>query len=208
MRRLLLFIAVWSLTSSCNSKIEHESPLIDFTRTLEGKFSSKKQSVTDSGYASVCLINIPIWQDREGHWFYQELYDEKDNTSIYNQRILNIQKIDSTTITSTSYVIPNRKKYINAWKDISIFDQLTADSLKIRDGCDVYFKKKTSTIYHGKTKKGTCSSSFSNKISYTTSNVVISKNKITSWDRGYDINGKQVWGKIQGPYKFIRLAED
>ncbi|MFD2565069.1 chromophore lyase CpcT/CpeT [Aquimarina rubra] len=206
--RSLLFLSLLFVTISCNTKIEHDSPISDFTKNLIGKFSSKNQANKDSGYASVHLVNIPIWEDRQGHWFYQELYDEKDNSSIYNQRILNVQKLDSLTISSTSYVIPNQEKYVNAWRDISIFNHLTPDSLKIRDGCDVYFKKKTSTIYHGKTKNGTCSSTFSKKISYTTSNVVISKNKITSWDRGYDINGKQVWGKIQGPYKFIRLDED
>ncbi|WP_299215988.1 chromophore lyase CpcT/CpeT [uncultured Aquimarina sp.] len=208
MQRSLLFLSLLIITISCSTKIEHDSQLEDLTEFLSGKFSSKKQAKEESGYFAVCLINIPIWKDRPGYWFYQELYDEKNSTSIYNQRIINFQKLDSTTINSINYIIPNQKRYINGWKDISMFDNLTIDSLKNREGCDVYFKKETSTIYHGKTKNGTCSSSLSNKISYTTSNIVISKNKITSWDRGYDIQGKQVWGSIQGPYKFIRVPED
>ncbi|WP_298543218.1 chromophore lyase CpcT/CpeT [uncultured Aquimarina sp.] len=208
MQRSLLLLGLLITTISCSNKIEQGSQIDDLTGILSGKFSSKKQAKEESGYSAVCLINIPIWDDRPGYWFYQELYDEKNSTSIYNQRIINFKKLDSLTISSVNYSIPDQKRYANGWKDISIFDHLTIDSLKIRDGCDVYFKKKTSTIYHGKTKKGTCSSSFSSKISYTTSNIVISKNKITSWDRGYNTQGKQIWGKIQGPYKFIRVRED
>lgn len=195
-------------TLSCDTKKSDDPQLDDFIKLLTGKFSSKKQSELESGYSAVSLVNKSIWKDRSGYWLYQELYDEKNSTSTYNQRILNIRRIDSTTLSTTSYVIPNQKKYTNAWKDVSIFNHLNIDSLKIREGCDVYFEKKTSTIYQGKTKNGTCSSSFSKKISYTTGNIVISTKKITSWDRGYDNNGKQVWGKIQGPYKFIRVSEN
>ncbi|MHA7058564.1 chromophore lyase CpcT/CpeT [Aquimarina sp. M1] len=205
MFRSFLFLTLLVITISCGNEIEPDSYLLNFTKTLTGNFSSINQAIKDSSYAPVHLINTPIWKERKGYWFYQEMYDEKDETSIYNQRILNFQKVDSTTISSTSYVIPNQEKYVNAWKDVSIFDHLSVDSLIIRDGCDLYFKKKTSTIYHGKTKKGTCSSTFDIKISYTTSNVVISNNKITSWVRGYDTNGKQIWGKIQGPYEFFRI---
>jgi len=152
-------------------------------------------------------VNTLIWKDRPGYWFYQELYGE-NNSAIYNQRIIHVKIKDSTNITSTNYVIPNQNKYANGWKNTSIFDDLKVENLKVREGCDVHFQKKTSTIYLGKTNQGTCASSFQKKIAYTTSSIVISKNKITSWDRGYDKNGKQVWGKIQGPYEFIRIQED
>jgi len=208
MWRSFLFLILLVLTSSCSMKKSDDPQLDDFVKLLSGKFSSKQQSETESGYSAIGLVNKPIWKDRSGYWFYQELYNEENSTSIYNQRILNIRRVDSVTLSSTSYVIPNQKKYINAWKDVSIFNILNIDSLHIREGCDVYFKKKTSTIYQGKTKKETCTSSFSKKISYTTGNIIISRKKITSWDRGYDSNGKQVWGKIQGPYKFLRVFEN
>jgi hypothetical protein len=28
---------------------------------------------------------------------------------------------------------------------------------------------------------------------------------LDSWDRGYDRDGKQVWGAVTGPYRFDRL---
>ncbi|GAA0725091.1 hypothetical protein GCM10009430_30220 [Aquimarina litoralis] len=208
MRKLLLFLITLILLYNCNTNVVTDPELEGFVRILTGKFSSKKQAKEESGYAAVCLINTPIWKHQSGYWFYQELFSEEKSTAIYNQRIINIKRVDSITLSSTSYIIPNQKKYINGWKNPSLFDQLTTDSLTVREGCDVYFKKKTSTIYQGKTSKNSCSSSFSKKILYTTSNIVISSKKISSWDRGYDKEGKQVWGKIQGPYNFIRVTEN
>ncbi|WP_299608309.1 chromophore lyase CpcT/CpeT [uncultured Aquimarina sp.] len=208
MRKLLPFLITLIFLCNCNSKVVNDPELEDFVQILTGKFSSKKQAKEESGYAAVCLINSPIWKDQSGYWFYQELFNEEKSTAIYNQRIINIKRVDSITISSSSYIIPNQKKYINGWKDTSLFNQLTIDSLTVRAGCDVYFKKKTSTIYQGKTSKNSCSSSFSKKIKYTTSNIVMSRNKISSWDRGYDSEGKQVWGKIEGPYDFIRVIEN
>jgi len=191
----------------CTTKVDPDPDpqLRNFSELFTGKFSSTKQAEKDASYSSVILINTPIWKDRSGYWLYHELHDEENSTFIYNQRIINIRRLDSTVIRTISYIIPNKKKYINAWKDTSIFNNLNVDSLTIRDGCDVYFKKMTSTIYQGKTKKGNCLSSFSKKIAYTTSDIVISNDQISSWDRGYCSNKKQVWGKIQGPYKFIRV---
>jgi len=208
MWRIFLFLFLAVLSVSCDQKAKNKPVNHDFIELFPGRFSSKKQAQEESGYSAISLVNKPIWKDRPGHWFYQELYDEKNDASIYYQRIINIQIEDSLHIISSSYAVPNKKKYSHGWKNTAIFNQLTIDSLSARDGCNVVFKKKTSTIYQGKTKKRTCLSSFSKKISYTTSNIVITKNKITSWDRGYDTNGKQVWGKIKGPYKFIRIKEN
>lgn len=208
MRKLLLFLITLIFLYGCNTKVVNDPELEGFVQILTGKFSSKKQANEDSGYAAVCLINTPIWLNQSGYWFYQELFNEEKKTAIYNQRIINIKRVDSITLSSISYVIPNQKKYINGWKDASLFNHLTIDSLTIRDGCDVFFRKKTSTIYQGKTHKNSCSSTLSEKIKYTTSNIVVSSKKISSWDRGYDSKGKQVWGKIQGPYNFIKVIEN
>lgn len=208
MHKFSLFIILLSLTISCETQKKQDLQVQNFYKNITGKFSSKEQASEESGYSNVVLSNTPIWKERSGYWLYQELYDAEKNTSVYYQRIINIKQVDSLVISTTSYIIPDQKKYKNAWKDITILEHLTTDSLAIRNGCDVYFKKETSTIYQGKTKKQTCLSSFSKKISYTTSDIVISKNKISSWDRGYDSNGKQIWGKIQGPYIFIRIPED
>ena len=208
MYKFSLFIFLSSFIISCETKKKQDLQLQSFATVLSGKFSSKEQASREPGYSAVIFSNTPIWRERSGYWFYQELYDAEKNTSVYYQRIINVKRVDSLIISSTSYMIPNQKKYKNAWKNPQVLNHLTKDSLAIRNGCDVHFKNTVSSIYQGKTQKGTCLSSFSEKISYTTSDILISKNKISSWDRGYDSNGKQIWGKIQGPYIFRRISED
>ena len=43
--------------------------------------------------------------------------------------------------------------------------------------------------------------------SYATSEVELREERITSWDRGYDGEGLQVWGATEGPYRFDRQSE-
>lgn len=207
MIKRLASLTIFVFILGCSPKKDKHTELEKFVALLSGKFSSREQAKEETGYSKVGLVGAPIWKNKHGYWLYQELYDEDKPTSVYYQRIINIKRLDSTIISSSGYLIPNKKKYINGWKDISIFDTLSIDSLQIRDGCDVYFKKKTSSIYQGKTKDRTCINSSKKEITYTTSNLVISADKITSWDRGYTLQGKQVWGKMQGPYKYKRVAK-
>ena len=41
--------------------------------------------------------------------------------------------------------------------------------------------------------------------SYATSEVTITPEALTSWDRGYDDNGKQVWGAENSAYEFRKV---
>lgn len=208
LKKLLLFLFTSAFCIGCNSVEKQDQELAYFTSLIEGKFSSRKQAENEEGFASVYLINLPIWKDKPGYWFYHELGNEKDSSVIFNQRIIQIKRSDSSTIRSISYTFLSPGKYERAWKNIALFDQLHQDSLQLKKGCDLFYKQKTATIFQGKTKKGTCKSSFRENISYTTSNVVVSKDKISSWIKGFDRDHKQVWGKIQGPYKYDRVQKN
>ncbi|KAA1245755.1 chromophore lyase CpcT/CpeT [Aquimarina sp. RZ0] len=208
MKRLLMFFTSIVCMLGCESNINYDPELHHFVNLLSGEFSSKKQADKEAGYLEIHLTNAPIWKEQQDYWFYQEFYDPSDTEKVYYQRILRIKRMDSLTIRSTNYTLPDRKKYLNGWKDLSVFNNLSIDSIKIRDGCDVYFRKKTSSIYQGKTNNGTCLSKFRANMAYTTSHIVITHHKISSWDRGYDTDRKQVWGKIQGPYIYEKISEN
>ncbi|RKN02526.1 hypothetical protein D7035_23010, partial [Aquimarina sp. AD1] len=89
---LILFLII--VTLGCNTKKSKDQELDDFVKIISGNFSSKKQSKQESGYSAVNLYNYPIWENRSGYWFYQELFDHKNNTSVYNQRIVHIKRVD------------------------------------------------------------------------------------------------------------------
>ncbi|GAA4278132.1 chromophore lyase CpcT/CpeT [Aquimarina mytili] len=206
MKQLLRIVFLFPLLISCNSEVVKDLELHNLVSSLVGEFSNIEQAKNDSGFAHLNLTNIRIWKDRPGYWIYSEVSDAKENDYIYSQRILSYERLDSFTFINTSYIIRNAKDYKNILNNKHLFNQLTLDSLEIRKGCQVYFEKNTSTIYTGKTKKKSCSSSI-NYIEYISSNFVISSDKISIWNKGYDKKGKQIWGKITGPYMYKRVAK-
>ncbi|PKV52625.1 CpeT/CpcT family protein DUF1001 [Aquimarina sp. MAR_2010_214] len=212
MRQLLLIIFLSILFSSCNSTPVKDLELHNLVALLIGKFSNTEQAENDSSFAHLNLINIRIWKDKPGYWIYSEVSDAKDGHNVYNQVILNYERLDSSTIKSTSYKVISLQDHSTDFNTpefsikpaTKLFDSLTLDSLKIKTGCQVYFKKKTSTIYSGKTGKGSCNYDI-DYIDYIMSTYVVSKDKISIWTKGYNNKGKQVWGKIKGPYKYKKL---
>ncbi len=207
MKQLLLFFFLSTLLLSCNSQKTHDIELDSLVTMLVGKFSNKEQVKDDASFAYLNLINIRIWQDRPGYWVYSEVFDAKQDEYIYSQRIVHYERADSSRFKSTSYSIRNVKDYQSGWNNPKVFNKLTLDSLIIRTGCEVYFNKKTSTIYSGKTIKGSCISTIKS-IDYITSSFVVSKDKISIWTRGYNHKGKQVWGKFKGPYKYKKVFKN
>ncbi|WP_103070977.1 chromophore lyase CpcT/CpeT [Aquimarina sediminis] len=205
MRGFLLIIFLSLLFSSCNSAPIKDPELHKLVVLLVGSFSNKEQAENDSSFASLHMTNTRIWEERIGYWVYSEVSDANKDHYIYSQRIINYERLDSSTLKGTSYEIPNIEEYNTDQKKSTFLSNLTPDSLEIRAGCQVYFKKKTSTIYSGKTNKGSCTNAL-DYIDYTTSTYVISKDNISIWTKGYNNNRKQVWGKINGPYKYKRLS--
>lgn len=207
MKQLLLFIFLSILFLSCNSKPIKDVELHKLVTLLTGEFSNKEQAENDISFEHLNLKNTRIWENKPGYWLYSEVSDAKNSDQIYTQRIINYERSNASTFVSTSYLIRNAKNYKGTQEEISnIFNELTKDSLTERVGCQMYFKKKTSTIYSGKIKKRSCPSSI-DYIDYITSSFVISKNKVSIWTKGYDNKGKQIWGKIKGPYKYKRLKK-
>ena len=60
-------------------------------------------------------------------------------------------------------------------------------------------------MFVGSTEGLACNSDLKGAI-YATSIVIVSKDQLYSWDRGYDISGKQVWGSEKGGYIFKKTG--
>ncbi|WP_062061982.1 chromophore lyase CpcT/CpeT [Aquimarina longa] len=204
MRTTLLFIFLLILCSSCNSTSVKDEELHKLALLMIGDFSNKEQSINDTSFEHLDLKNTRIWKNKPGYWIHSKISDGKNKKKVYYQRIVHYERLDSSTFKSTNYKIINAKDYDTSKKSDYSYT-LTMKDLEIRTGCHVYFKKKTSTIYSGKTNKGSCYSDL-DYIDYLMNTFVVSKDKITVWTKGYNNKGKQIWGKIKGPYKYKRIS--
>ena len=71
-----------------------------------------------------------------------------------------------------------------------------------RTGCAVVMRTEGDALVGGTVGTG-CASTLEGA-TYATSDVRLTDTRITSWDRGYDASGGQVWGAVAGPYEFDR----
>ena len=196
----LLFL---SLTSFAQAKKVTEKDLKRLVRTMAGEFSSEAQSKSDTDYFNIKLRMKPIWSDsKNGYWLYVEQAIATAEQKPYRQRVYHVYKQDDTTVVSKVYELKTPKLYIGGWGSASMLRSLTQDSLTDRQGCTIFLHKMGKN-YTGSTPGKECLSSLRGA-AYATSEVTIYKKKLISWDRGWNTDGKQMWGAEKGGYMFIR----
>mgnify|MGYP006435174209 CR=1 FL=1 len=195
---LALLISVSSFSQEKNN-----SDVDRLVNYMSGKFDSSRQAQNYDQYKNIQLVMIPIWEDKDEHWLYVEQAVASNPNEPNRQCFYKISKSEDNTITSQVYELKEPEKFIGKWENPSFFDQITMDDIKLREGCAIYFTQEAKGFFKGSTKDNACSSNLSGA-SYATSTLEISPEMLTSWDRGYDDNGNQVWGAEAGAYNFIK----
>ena len=65
-------------------------------------------------------------------------------------------------------------------------------------------RRASAGAFEGSTVENECVSTLRGA-AYATSEVTVSRERLTSWDRGFDAGGGQVWGATEGPYIFDKV---
>lgn len=171
---------------------------------MAGEFSSEEQSKADSSFFHIKLRMKPIWTDKkDGFWFYVEQAAADSESKPYRQRIYHLYKQDEKTIVSKVYEINGAENYIGGWQDAAKLKNLSKDGLIDRQGCAIFLHKNADGTFSGATPGKECLSSLRGAV-YATSEVTIYKDKLISWDRGWNAEDKQVWGAVKSGYIFIK----
>ncbi len=167
---------------------------------MEGTFTSTALHAADpENFRDIHLVMTRIWKDRgDGAWLYieQALADRLDRP--YRQRVYKVTAREDGTFVSEVFTLPGAPiDYVGGR-----LGNLLPERLVARAGCAVLLKR-TADGYVGGTAGKDCPSELKNA-TYATSEVVVRADGMTSWDRGYDDAGTQVWGAKTGPYQFIK----
>lgn len=171
------------------------------SRWMAGSYTSTAQHQQDTAnYFDIRLQMIPIWKDRtDGFWLYVEQAVAGYQDKPYRQRVYHVQVSASGNFESVIYTIPDPLRF--AGKPEAI-EKLHPDSLSEKSGCAVQLVKKGNSFVGG-TVGENCPSD-RRGATYTTSEVVLKKNLLISWDRGYNDKKEQVWGAEKGGYRFVK----
>ena len=193
---LFPILLTFSILSYAQRDVE---ALVDY---MVGSFSSIEQSGIDSSYFNIELEMVQIWKDRtDGPWLYIEQAIAESKDKPYRQRVYQLRKRADGKIESLVYTIPDPLRFAGDFNKEFPLLRLTPDSLILREGCEVVLFQSDEGHFEGSTIDRDCSSDLRGA-SYATSEVTIYQDKMISWDRGFDENGKQVWGATKGGYIF------
>ena len=170
-----------------------------------GSFSSQAQAAADSDYFDIRLQMVRIWPARQDAcWLYIEQAMTGHEDRPYRQRVYRLTRATSDTLESAVFELKAPLRLAGLWRTPEKFDVLTPDSLVRREGCAIRLTRKGADAFVGSTLGRACLSTLRGA-SYATSEVVITPEGMTSWDRGFDASGKQVWGAVKGGYVFRKL---
>jgi hypothetical protein len=201
MRNAFSVFVVLLLSLSSSAQSSHEG--FQLLRSwMSGSFSSEAQSKADTDYFHISLRMIPIWKDSpNGFYLYVEQAMAEKLDKPYRQRVYHVVA-EGDAMVSRIYSIPRQERFVGKNSEDVEFSQITADSLILKQGCDVRLKfDKANKSFIGQTDKGTCPSDRSGA-SFTTSEVTLYEGRMVSWDRGWNKEGIQVWGAVKGGYDF------
>jgi hypothetical protein len=196
----VLLLSLGPLTSLAHA----EAPAARLGRWLSGAFSSARQAAEDPRYYDVRIHVAPIWPERtDGPWLYVEQALAATLARPYRQRILRLVAREDGAFESQVYRFPRQEDFVGAWEEPERFADLATGDLLLRQGCGVFLEADGPDTFAGATRGEGCASSI-NGATYATSEARVSATEMTSWDRGYDAEGRQVWGAVAGPYRFDR----
>jgi len=192
----LLIILAFSTNTYSQTDIE---VLVNY---MCGSFSSQEQAENDSSYLNIELEMVQIWQDRtDGPWIYIEQSVAETKEKPYRQRVYQIRQRSDGKIKSIVHSLPDPLRFAGDYKKDFPLLRLTPDSLMTKEGCEVVLYRADDGYFEGGTIDKNCSSDLRGA-NYATSEVMIDKDKMITWDRGFDENGNQVWGATKGGYIF------
>ncbi len=210
---LLLFFLLLASGCGCRCCSEgvalgpsHDTDLSRLADWLHGSFSSAAQAAADPDYLDIRLRMVPIWEWRsDALWMYVEQAVAEDADAPYRQRIYRLTRDPDGACRSEVYALPESEKFIGAWRDTRLFGALSSADLLRREGCASILRFVDGSFTGGTVGAG-CSSSL-HGAAYATSEVLLTADRMESWDRGFDADGEQIWGAEKGPYVFDRIAD-
>jgi len=199
----ILFLLIVVFITDLPAVAQRTRALEQLAYTMAGSYTSAEQAKADTSYFEIELEMVRIWpKRRDGAWFYVEQATADSKDKPYRQRVYHVKEVNDSTFTSTILTINGGEANYGAYADPVKLELLRADSLDALEGCDITLHRKGGT-YVGSTKDRNCPSK-RGKAVYTTSEVVLSSDRRVSWDRGWDVDGKQAWGAEKGGYIFLK----
>jgi len=196
------------LTFAClAASAAQSSALDDYVRLQVGSFTSEVQAKQDARYDAITWHIAEIWadDDPDQRWLYTESW-MPDAPAPYMQRISRLRQETDGSISARRYTLPEAPRFVDAWRDPSMFGSLKPAELAELHGCEAVITRAGAGRFEGSTSGTSCRNSYKGA-TYAISQSVLAADEMVNWDRGFDASGTLVWGPAAGGYRFRRVGE-
>lgn len=180
-----------------------------FSSFRVGTYQSIAQRVGDGDSTPTTMRIARIWPERGAQrgefWFYIEL--ARGEAAPYLQRLVLSRADDRGDLEELEYELPgDAKDFAGAWKSPSAFDKVDPSTLKAAAGCRMTITPQGVTTFAAGTVGKECRYRMPPG-AYRASDYYLTSSSLRGWDRGYDAQGKVVWGSQDGSLEFRRIAQ-
>lgn len=175
---------------------------------LAGTFDSNAQAEANpAGFSAVRIVAVTVPKSRLGAGspvLYVEQAMSATPDKPYRVRFYRIEETADGGVVSRVFEPKEPVTVSGKWRDPSDLSLYGPGDVVERIGCAVRLKR-TAEGWAGGTEGTNCPSARSGA-RYATTQARLSEGRMESWDRGYDLEDRQVWGAKEGPYVFERRS--
>jgi hypothetical protein len=191
---------------------ENTAATKQFAQMLVGTFDSSAQSIDDSEYLDVtvhhCSVQVSGLPEelREGE-FLALRQSVSTAANPYRVRVLRVFQGESDSNVRVSSFAPQQGVNLAQLCSLPESDRTVDFSQLTGEKCTTSATLIGAEFVGGTTGEG-CPSNRAGSVRMT-SELTLSSNKMTTWDRGWTADGKLAWGPEKGPYQFEKVqAQD
>lgn len=184
-----------------------DAKLLDaFLAAMGGSYANDEQVRLDPDFFGMRLGIAPIWLNRgDGRWLYLEETPSGTPDAPIRQRVFRLtRKGKEQAIEMQSFRLPAPQLFAGASADPERLEAIAPQDLISDTGC-VIVVEPLEIGFRGATVGRACAGS-ADAAAYVTSEFEVSGTTLTLFIRGYDAEGRQVFGPTKGPYLFQRVV--
>ncbi len=216
-------IFVLTLSSLCTSAFAINLPLKTATtprlstnaqvqlleKYITGKLDTSDHAVEDHEFYNITLKHCRVTLDAPGAANNVYLYVEQSRSEMqdrpYRKRFMRLAPLARAgQVTSSIYEVEGADQYLGLCDKSAAERVVPASIFSNQSKCTVFLTQNGNNFF-GSTPLQGCVSNH-NGATYMTNKTEVSDGFMSSWDRGFNAEGKQMWGAVKGPYMFKRIT--
>jgi hypothetical protein len=199
-------VAIADPTATTSSTLEQQAE--EVAALLSGKMDTSAQAIANPKAPNVqmttCRIELLTRTDPQSIFLYQEQAMSTSLDKPYRQRFLQISPSSlSQSVRSRSYKPTDPARWSGLCNRASDSIERTVNLSDLGTPVCNVFLKRVDTGYMGNTPIDGCPANVRGAVRIT-NHIELTPNRMNTWDRGFDAQGKQVWGAKTESYQFRR----